>query len=568
VSFIRLENISKQYVLGDSVIDALKNVHLVINDGEFLSILGRSGSGKTTLLTIIGCMAMPTTGDYFFEEESVIQLSDDTLSDLRAEKIGFVFQNFHLLNEITAIENVMLPLYYRQEIPTQEIRDRALSALSEIGLADRIDHRPGELSGGQKQRVAIARALVTDPKIIIADEPTGAIDQSASDQILEIFQNLSSLGKTVMIVTHDEEVAGHTNRIIRLDDGAIVSDVDRLPSTQVGPPDFVEKPDVIHNVFSILEIRGMSESNPAALEEVFGSFNGSDTLRRRVLELLHSKGIVRDETGKNSSIVSQATQDRSAKVRFLAAGLVNALSESERATYFERVFSEETDVDTLIVSLREYSKKSPNSIEPVMKVMGHGSERVRASVLSAAASILKGSFKRDVVEDLLKWNKLIDKGLHDSDDRVVANTLELASDLNLMIPSLSLLKLFKKYLSSGHSRTLGNALIGLWKARAEDQEFLDAVQSLYESKDPISRLTCVYVLGEGFKLSVPPELALLSLRMLEDSNRNVVDSAKKMLSTVMGEEGEALPGQVALRKVLAARLNELLEELTSQERCA
>jgi putative ABC transport system ATP-binding protein len=220
---IRIEAITKQYVMGESIIRALKGVDLFIRRNEYLAVMGPSGSGKSTLMNMVGCLDTPTRGRYEFRGKDVASMDDDDLAQIRNKEIGFVFQTFNLLPRSTALQNVELPLIYAG-IDAEERVERATTALVEVGLGDRMQHRPNELSGGQRQRVAIARALVTRPTIILADEPTGNLDSSTGEEIMALFENLYGLGHTIIVVTHEEQVAQYARRIVRLRDGMIESD--------------------------------------------------------------------------------------------------------------------------------------------------------------------------------------------------------------------------------------------------------------------------------------------------------------------------------------------------------
>lgn len=204
-------------------VKALAGVDLTIPRGQYVAIMGPSGSGKSTMMNIIGCLDRPTSGQYLLDGEDVAQMSDERLSKVRGKRLGFVFQAFNLIPQLTVQENVAVPLFYQGEPPTKR-RQLAAEALSRVGLADRMDHRPAELSGGQQQRVAIARALVNSPSILLADEPTGALDTKTGDAILEIFAELHESGLTIVVITHDEEVAEHCERVVRLRDGLIDRD--------------------------------------------------------------------------------------------------------------------------------------------------------------------------------------------------------------------------------------------------------------------------------------------------------------------------------------------------------
>jgi putative ABC transport system ATP-binding protein len=228
---IKLADINKIYKTGEVPIYALRGVGLEIGDGEFVAIVGASGSGKSTLMNIVGCLDIPTSGRYTLDGREVSTLSDDALATIRNRRIGFVFQSFNLLPRLTALEQVEVPLIYRG---ARNRRKLAAQALTDVGLGDRIQHRPTQLSGGEQQRVAIARAIVSRPTIILADEPTGALDTATSAEIMRIFDGLNrELGITVVFVTHEREVAACTRRIVQLRDGQIISDIDT--STAAGP---------------------------------------------------------------------------------------------------------------------------------------------------------------------------------------------------------------------------------------------------------------------------------------------------------------------------------------------
>ena len=213
----------KTYQMGDITVHALRGVSLRVERGEYVAIMGTSGSGKTTLMNIIGCLDLPTAGVYRLNGLDVRTVQEDALSDVRNRFIGFVFQSFNLIPRTRAIENVELPMAYGG-IPRGLRRERAVVALGAVGLADRVDHVPSELSGGQQQRVAIARALVTNPALILADEPTGNLDSASTEEVLGIFERLSAEGRTVVLITHEDEVAAHARRVIRLRDGEIIAD--------------------------------------------------------------------------------------------------------------------------------------------------------------------------------------------------------------------------------------------------------------------------------------------------------------------------------------------------------
>ncbi|PNQ82645.1 ABC transporter ATP-binding protein [Paenibacillus sp. F4] len=220
---IQIEDLKKVYQVGDQEIHALREVQLDIADGDFVAIMGPSGSGKSTMMNVIGCLDLPTSGQFYLDGYSILDAREDELAIIRNQKIGFVFQKFHLLPRATALENVELPMIYAG-ISAKERRLRAVEALTSVGLGDRMNNRPNELSGGQQQRVSIARALVNNPVILLADEPTGALDSKTSVEIMGIFQRLNDQGKTVVLVTHDQEVAEYAKRLIHFRDGRIEED--------------------------------------------------------------------------------------------------------------------------------------------------------------------------------------------------------------------------------------------------------------------------------------------------------------------------------------------------------
>jgi len=220
---IRLENLVKNYKVGTVVVEALRSISLVIHKNEFVAIMGPSGSGKSTLMNLIGCLDTATSGRYMLNGQDVSKMDDNSLAEIRNREIGFIFQTFNLLPRSTALENVMLPLIYAGYGKAKRL-ERASNVIEEVKLTDRMTHKPNELSGGQRQRVAIARALVNEPAIILADEPTGNLDSKTSIEILGLLEEIHRKGNTVIIVTHEEDIALHTHRIIRLIDGKISSD--------------------------------------------------------------------------------------------------------------------------------------------------------------------------------------------------------------------------------------------------------------------------------------------------------------------------------------------------------
>ena len=220
---IQITNIKRDFQLGNETINVLKGIDLQINKGEYVALMGPSGSGKSTLMNLLGCLDTPTSGTYILNGNDVSQMHDDDLAEIRNKEIGFVFQTFNLLPRTTALDNVALPMIYAGYSKTDR-NFRATKVLKQVGLDDRMDHQPNQLSGGQRQRVAVARALVNKPSIILADEPTGNLDSKTSEEIMKLFGDIHAAGNTVILVTHEEEIAKYAHRIIRLRDGMIESD--------------------------------------------------------------------------------------------------------------------------------------------------------------------------------------------------------------------------------------------------------------------------------------------------------------------------------------------------------
>jgi putative ABC transport system ATP-binding protein len=222
-TLISLKEITRDFPLGGQTVKVLKGIDLKIEKNEYVALMGPSGSGKSTLMNLLGCLDTPTSGEYWLNGKDVSKMSDNHLAEVRNTEIGFVFQTFNLLPRSTALENVSLPMVYAGKSNSERV-SRATSVLEQVGLSDRMDHRPNQLSGGQRQRVAVARALVNKPSIILADEPTGNLDSKTSVEIMNLFKEIHALGNTVIVVTHEEEIAQHAKRIIRLRDGIIESD--------------------------------------------------------------------------------------------------------------------------------------------------------------------------------------------------------------------------------------------------------------------------------------------------------------------------------------------------------
>lgn len=220
---IQIKDICKIYNPGENEVRALDHVSLAVNEGEYVAIIGQSGSGKSTLMNMLGCLDVPTSGEYILNGQNVSHLTDDQLSDIRNQEIGFIFQGFNLIPSFTAIENVELPLLYRG-VGKKERHDLAVKALTKVGLSQRMEHKPAEMSGGQQQRVAIARAIAQAPPVILADEPTGNLDSGSSKEIIQILKELHKEGRTVILITHDNEIAEQAKRVIRIKDGKIERD--------------------------------------------------------------------------------------------------------------------------------------------------------------------------------------------------------------------------------------------------------------------------------------------------------------------------------------------------------
>lgn len=233
---IRTLGLEKTYVLGaENIVRALRGVDLQVTRGEYIAIMGPSGSGKSTMLNLLGCLDRPTGGQYSLGEEDVSQMSDDALSEVRGRRIGFIFQSYNLIAQLTVLENIQVPLVY-QGVDLRDYHDRCLDLARMVGLSDRLDHRPNQLSGGQQQRVAVARSLVNDPLIVLADEPTGNLDSKTGAEVLELLDRLNADGKTIILVTHDDHVAVHAHRVIHMKDGLIDREVVNRDLAAAGEP--------------------------------------------------------------------------------------------------------------------------------------------------------------------------------------------------------------------------------------------------------------------------------------------------------------------------------------------
>lgn len=219
----RIDTLVKSYVLKSETVHALRGVSFDVPEGDYVAIMGPSGSGKSTLLNMLGCLDQPTSGNLYLGDDNISTMTDDQLAEIRSRRIGFVFQSYNLIQQLTVVENIQVPLYYQGRLGAQQ-RKRAVGLAEQVGLGDRLDHRPNQLSGGQQQRVAIARSLVNDPFFILADEPTGNLDSVTTDEILALFDELNNEGRTIILVTHEDDVAERARRIIRLKDGSLYSD--------------------------------------------------------------------------------------------------------------------------------------------------------------------------------------------------------------------------------------------------------------------------------------------------------------------------------------------------------
>ena len=243
-SIVRVHHLAKFYFLESVTVKALRSVSLEVEEGDFVALMGPSGSGKSTLLNLLGCLDRPTQGQYFLADQEVAQMEDDQLSEIRSKYLGFIFQSYNLLPQYTVVENIQVPLMYQNKRLDEETHNRCVKLAELVGLGDRLDHRPMQLSGGQQQRVAIARALVNDPHVILADEPTGNLDSRTSDEIMHMLTRLNQAGKTIIMVTHENDIAAWAKRVIRMRDGNIETDErnqHRHSITSTGPAAFNEQ---------------------------------------------------------------------------------------------------------------------------------------------------------------------------------------------------------------------------------------------------------------------------------------------------------------------------------------
>ena len=229
-SVVRIVGLQKTYALESVMVHALKGVSMEVEEGDFVALMGPSGSGKSTLLNLLGCLDRPTNGQYFLAGQDVARMEDDLLSDIRSKYLGFIFQQYNLLPQYTVVENIEIPLLYQGAKLNEQTTERCMGLAQLVGLGNRLDHRPMQLSGGQQQRVAIARSLVNDPAVILADEPTGNLDSKTSDEIMHLLSRLNDVGKTIIMVTHENDIASWAKRIVRMRDGAIESDVRNDPT--------------------------------------------------------------------------------------------------------------------------------------------------------------------------------------------------------------------------------------------------------------------------------------------------------------------------------------------------
>lgn len=244
---VRIEEVVKNYHLGGEIVRALQGVSLEVQEGEFVALMGPSGSGKSTLLNVLGCLDRPTSGQYFLGSEEVAHMEDNQLSEIRSLYLGFIFQSYNLLPQYTVVENIEIPLLYQGCPLTEETRERCIQLAGMVGLGDRLSHRPTQLSGGQQQRVAIARSLVNDPQLILADEPTGNLDSKTSDEIMMLLRGLNNAGKTIIMVTHENDIAAWAKRVIRMRDGRIESDVLNKASIGMNPHAITQNPEFLEN---------------------------------------------------------------------------------------------------------------------------------------------------------------------------------------------------------------------------------------------------------------------------------------------------------------------------------
>jgi putative ABC transport system ATP-binding protein len=542
---IELRDITKDYKLRDSVLQILKDVSFTIQKKEFVSIMGSSGSGKSTLLAILGCLSTPSKGLYYLDNEDVSKLMDNQLAVTRNKKIGFVFQDFNLIPRVSALENVSLPLFYAG-VSLKKQKELSRKALETVGLLDRINHNPDQLSGGQKQRVAIARALVTNPSIIFADEPTGNLDSRTSDEIMSLFQELNLKGNTIVIVTHDENVARHTKRIMHIEDGQIVRDelvnspkITRDWKTSISYQKKDTDQDIRLSCVKALP-KTASDETLAALKIML-----NDKSQEVRIEAIKSLGEIKGD--KAFEILKQNSEDKNWAIRASVTESLGKISNQESLGLLIKALHDENSWVRFNAVTSMQGFKNRNIVKDLLHLLEDPDERVRATVIRIfirlrgfdttenPTRMLKdesGRVRADAVRAVSgtpyeNGEKLIDEYLavmlKDTDGRVRANTVEAVS-LLISKDSDKLTSLLSPLLKDPNNRVRANVCIALWRIRPDMVKPI--LEEMVRDKNRMQRSSAAYALGTIGEKSLIP----LLIKLLEDIDHDVRKNATRSLS--------------------------------------